>query len=273
VSGLARIVGGIAVAGALTLWIQVLGVFVVVDGWPWLWADWWRIGFSVALPVTMFFVGGWAWVLTVTFAIAAIEAVRWAWIAPDGFLGYLIGVSGPALLWPFGALLLFGLVAHTGVAIADEARYRCRRGTLKAILSPELRVRILGAREAGDGVGLTHREVDRVATELWGAGFAEPWRAEAWRLAVAYRQGEARDLAREFGRSETGIRRRWQRLKRGTGRTADPWRALLDADAAGSGLWLSPDDVARLAGDDAIQRGALEDESDGEREGERGERP
>jgi len=74
-----------------------------------------------------------------------------------------------------------------------------------------------------------------------------------------------RDLARELGRSETAIRRRWQWLRRGIGRgpvpispAIDQWNTIMDANAAGCGLRLSPEDVSRLAGDDAIQRAALD---------------
>ena len=38
----------------------------------------------------------------------------------------------------------------------------------------------------------------------------------------------------------------------------DPWNAIMDADAARCGLRLSRQNVVQLAGDDAIQRAALE---------------
>ena len=71
-----------------------------------------------------------------------------------------------------------------------------------------------------------------------------------------------RDLARELGRSETAIRRRWQRLVReglvpASVASTDPWNAIIDAAGAGCSLCLGPGDVARLAADDAIQRAAL----------------
>ena len=80
------------------------------------------------------------------------------------------------------------------------------------------------------------------------------------------RADRIRDLARELGRSETAIRRRWQRLGRGMGQDRvprvpappDPWNRILDADAAGCGLNLTAAEVARLADDDAIQRAALD---------------
>ena len=70
-----------------------------------------------------------------------------------------------------------------------------------------------------------------------------------------------RRVAAELGRSKTALRRRWQRLSRGMGcdpvPRPDPWNAVMDAAAAGCGLQLSADDVARLAADDAIARAAL----------------
>ena len=65
-----------------------------------------------------------------------------------------------------------------------------------------------------------------------------------------------RDLAAELGRSESAVRRRWERLAREMGPDPvpgrDPWNAIVDAAAVGCGLRLDPDDVARLAADDAI---------------------
>lgn len=76
------------------------------------------------------------------------------------------------------------------------------------------------------------------------------------------RADRIRDLARELGRSETAIRRRWQRLGRGMGRdrvpSPDPWNRIMDADAAGCGLILTAAEVARLAADDAIATAALD---------------
>ena len=82
---------------------------------------------------------------------------------------------------------------------------------------------------------------------------ASPYRAaedDLIRDACARKRADRiRDLARELGRSETAIRRRWQRLGRGLGRdpvpSSDPWRRI--QDAAGCGLYLNAAEVAELA--------------------------
>ena len=87
-------------------------------------------------------------------------------------------------------------------------------------------------------------------------------RAEDRLIATACarsRTERIRDLAHELNRSEYAIWRRARELSAhgGPEPALDPWSAILDADGAGCGLCLSAADVGRLAGDDAIERVAL----------------
>ena len=180
---LGRAVAGIAGAIALFVWVSLLAAGIVVKGWPWLWADWWNIGFAVALPVALWFpeeidVG---WVLALVFVATVGTALQWAWMAEDGFLAYLVFTSGPALLWPFGVIVLIAIALRAADAIADGVRYRCRRAAIEAILAPALRGRILDAAEAIPfcELDLTPQEVIDLAIELRRAGLAEKREGEA----------------------------------------------------------------------------------------------
>ena len=177
----ARIAGAIALAIALLVWVTLLAVGIEVEGWPWLWADWWNIGFAVALPVALLFAEAVGWVLTLVFVATVFLALRWAWMAEDGFLAYLVFTSGPALLWPFGVIVLIALALRAADAIADEVRYRCRRAAIEAILAPGLRGRILDAAEAIPfrELDLAKQEVFDLAIELRRAGLAEKREGEA----------------------------------------------------------------------------------------------
>ena len=81
-----------------------------------------------------------------------------------------------------------------------------------------------------------------------------------------------RDVARELGRSETAIRRRWQRLTHGGAGTVgarfgpdiqprradDPWNRILESAIAGCGARLTLADCERLAADSDFRRRAVE---------------
>lgn len=130
---LVLIVVGIAGAIALAIWVILQGTHIELYGWPWLWADGWNIGFAVALPVVMLVVAGRAfWVLALAFGMTVTMALVWAWNAENGFLIYLSGVAGPALLWPFGGMVLCGLVLRAGDAIVDVIARR--RGEMNRVL-------------------------------------------------------------------------------------------------------------------------------------------
>ena len=76
-----------------------------------------------------------------------------------------------------------------------------------------------------------------------------------------------RDLARELNRNEYAIRRRARELlAHGDAVPAlDRWNAILGADGAGCGLYLSAAAAGRLASDDAIERMALNPAREAER--------
>ena len=116
---------GIVAAAVLVVWVVLQGAGVELHGWTSLWADGWDIGFAVALPVVMLVVWDRApWVLALTFGMTVVIALTWAWHADNGFLTYLVGVSGPALLWPFGGtvvmLVVFGLALRAGEEIVER---------------------------------------------------------------------------------------------------------------------------------------------------------
>ena len=91
-----------------------------------------------------------------------------------------------------------------------------------------------------------------------GPGYTPAEDAAIWDACHLRRVDRIRDLARTLGRSETAIRRRYQRMCRtGMGtrscpdslrpdRRAEIDRLLRDAAAAGRGLSLSADDVRKL---------------------------
>ena len=100
-----------------------------------------------------------------------------------------------------------------------------------------------------------------------GPGYSRADDAAIWDACHRRRVDRIRDLADLLGRSEVGIRRQYQRLCRtgGIGTGSHPYflrpdhqaalsRLLFEAAAAGDGLTLAAEDVAKLVGGEGKRR-------------------
>lgn len=104
-----------------------------------------------------------------------------------------------------------------------------------------------------------------------GPGYRPAEDALIREACASTRAERIRAVAAELGRSETAIRRRWQRLTRGGAAPAgngtrycpdidprDPWNRVLDAALAGCGVRLSLADCEALTSDAEFRRRAVD---------------